>query len=63
MNWDAIIHIVQIIALGIAAFAWGYEKGRGDEMQDEIDFYEKHLKKKADDDEADETEKDNGATE
>ena len=33
MNWDAIIHIVQIVALGIAAFAWDYEKGRGDEMQ------------------------------
>ena len=49
MNWDAIINIVQIVALAIAAFAWGYEKGRGDEMQDEIDFYEKHLKNKVED--------------
>ncbi len=49
MNWSAIITIVQTVALVIAAFSWGYEKGRGDEMQDEIDFYEKHLKKKAED--------------
>lgn len=48
MNWGAIIQIVQTVALAIAAFSWGYEKGRGDEMQDEIDFYEKHLKKKVD---------------
>ena len=63
MNWDAIVHIVQIVALGITAFAWGYEKGRGDEMQDEIDFYEKRLKKKADDGEADGAAKNNGTIE
>lgn len=54
MDWGAIIQIVQTVALVIAAFSWGYEKGRGDEMQDEIDFYEKlHKKKVEDEDDAD----------
>lgn len=50
MNWSMIIQIVQTITLVIAAFSWGYEKGRGDQMEDEIEFYEKHFKEKIEDD-------------
>ena len=41
---DMTINFAMLILLVLAAFSWGYEKGRGDAMEDEINFLER-LKK------------------
>ena len=43
---DTIINIALLVAALASAFAWGYEKGRGDAMQEEIDYIERKLKQR-----------------
>ena len=43
---DTIINIALIVTAVASAFAWGYEKGRGDAMQEEIDYIERKLKQR-----------------
>ena len=43
---DAIINLALLIIAVAAAFAWGYEKGRGDAMEDEIKYIESRLSQK-----------------
>lgn len=43
---DMGINIAGIILLAIVAFSCGYEKGRGDAMEEEIDFLERIKKDK-----------------
>ncbi len=38
---DIGINIAGIILLAVVAFSCGYEKGRGDAMEEEIDFLER----------------------
>lgn len=42
---DVIIDIALTIVLAIVAFSWGYEKGYGDAIEENLDFFER-LKKK-----------------
>ncbi len=43
---DMTINFSMLILLVIVAFSWGYEKGRGDALEDEINFWERIKKDK-----------------
>ena len=38
---DMTINFAMLVLLVFAAFSWGYEKGKGDAMEDEINFLER----------------------
>lgn len=52
---DIGINIAGIILLAVVAFSCGYEKGRGDAMEEEIDFLERIRKDREEKENADES--------
>lgn len=43
---ELIINTCLLISLVVLAFAWGYEKGRGDALEDELKELEEEAKRK-----------------